>query len=107
MAFIAMLIAFGPLLDTTAHAAGQAIEAGNTSPVLKFIAAFDVLDDALDRPSGCEPNKHEQIAIQLALPEPDLSGLTVCLVTPVEHPQTGFESIVSRTPPPLDRPPRA
>src|SRR6185436_18189991 len=102
-----MMIAFGPLLDTTAHAAGLAIEAGNKSPILKFMAAFDVLDDVLDHPSGCEPNKKVQIVIQLAMPEPDLSGLSVTLVEPVEHQPKAFESISSCSPPPLERPPRA
>jgi len=107
MALLAMLIAFWPVLDTTALAAGLAIEAGSKSPILKFIAAFDVLDDALDHPSGCEPNKKAQTVIQLAMPEPDLSGLTLTLVEPVEHQAKAFESISSCSPPPLDRPPRA
>lgn len=107
MALIAMLLAFGPPLDTAAHVASQAVEAGDSSPILKFVAAFDVLDDALDHLPGDGPGKPAQIVITMAMPTPVLASFAIVHEEPVEHGLTTPELFASQTLPPLDRPPRA
>ena len=107
LALVVMILAFGPPLDTAAHAATKAIEAGDSSPFLKLVSAFDVLDDAFDHIPGDRPSEHPQAVIQLALPQPLLMSVTIPHVTPVElHPATAIPW-ASRMPSPLDRPPRA
>ena len=107
LALVVLILAFGPPLDTAAHVATKAIEAGDASPFLKFVSAFDVLDDALDHIPGDRPSEHPQAVVQLALPQPLLVSVTIPQVTPVErHPATTIPW-ASRMPSPLDRPPRA
>ena len=101
------LIAFERPLDAAAYAAAQEVEAGNSSPLLKFIAAFDVIDDAFDYQTGSVPYERGQIVIQLALPEPDPTNAATIVAARVEHPQHFTDALISRAPLPLDRPPRA
>jgi hypothetical protein len=102
-----MMLAFGPPLDSAAHAAANAVEAGSASPILKVLSAFDVLDDALDHIPGDRAHEHAQVVVQLALPEPVLVSVAIPRVTPVELRPAVSISWSSRMPPPLDRPPRA
>lgn len=107
LAVVAMMLAFGPPLDSAAHAATKAIEAGSTSPILKVLSAFDVLDDILDHIPGDRTGEHAQVVVHLALPEPALVSIAISIVTPVELLPVASIPWSSRTPPPLDRPPRA
>jgi hypothetical protein len=106
LALVAMMLAFGPPLDSAAHAAAKAVEAGSTSPVLKLLSAFDVLDDAFDHIRGDRTSEPAQVVVQLALPEPVLVSVIIPRVTPIELRPTGSIPWSSRMPPPLDRPPR-
>lgn len=107
IALLVALIAFGRPLDAAAHAAVMEVEAGNSSPFLKIIAAFDVIDDAFDHETGNAPDTKDQIVVQLALPEPGVSNDAKIVVTTVEHSQRFADALTSRSFPPLDRPPRA
>ena len=107
IALLVVLIAFERPLDAAAYAAAQEVEAGNSSPVLKFIAAFDVIDDAFDHQTGSVPHERSQIVVQLALPEPALTNVAKVAAALVEHPQHFADALFSRASLPLDRPPRA
>lgn len=104
---LVVLIAFERPLDAAAHAAAQEVEAGNSSPLLKFIAAFDVIDDSFDHQTGNVPHERGQIVVQLALPELALTNIAIVVGALVEHPQHFADALISRTSSPLDRPPRA
>lgn len=104
---LVVLIALERPLDAAAHAAAQEVEAGNPSPLLKFIAALDVIDDAFDHQTGNVPHDRGQIVVQLALPEPALTSAAIVAAALVEHPQHFADALISRAPLPLDRPPRA
>ena len=107
IAFLALSVALGLPLDAAAHAASQEVAAGNTSALVKVVAAFDVIDDAFDHQSGDGFSRQDQIVVQFAMPEPELCSIQATLVTRVEHATFRSDRIFSRTPPPLDRPPRA
>lgn len=107
MALLAMLLAFGPPMDAAAHVAAQAVAAGDNSPVMTFVAAFDVLDDVLDHLPGDNPNKPAQIVITMAIPAPVLASLVVIHQAPIEHQLAMTEAVRTLALSPLDRPPRA
>lgn len=104
---LVVLIAFERPLDAAAYAAAQEVEAGNSSPLLKFIAAFDVIDDAFDHQTGNVPHERGQIVVQLALPEPALTDVAKVAAALVEHPQHFADALFSYVSLPLDRPPRS
>lgn len=104
---LVVLIACERPLDAAAYAAAQEVEAGNSSPFLEFIAAFDVIDDAFDHQARDVPHERSQIVVQLALPEPALTSVAIVAAALVEHPQHFADAFISRPLPPLDRPPRA
>lgn len=104
---VAMILAFGPPLDTAAHAASKAVEAGDTSIFLKVLSAFDVLDDPFDHLPGGLTSDKAQVVVQLALPE--LNEVPIgSVIAPSADPWPAPPSVwSSRLPPPLERPPRA
>lgn len=107
IAFLVVLIALGRPLDAAAHVATLEVEAGSTSQLLTFIAAFDVIDDAFDHESGENPNETTQLVIQMAMPERDAIGLATAIERAVEHAQRLPDAVISNSLLPLERPPRA
>ncbi len=105
IAYLAVMLAFGRPLDDLAHVAGLEIEAGNSSPIVAFIAAFDVIDDPMDHKDG--NLEQTQLVIQLAMPERNSIGFATIVEGPVEHSKRLRDVVTSRWPPPLERPPRA
>lgn len=107
IAFLVVLIAFGRPLDTAAHAAKLEIEAGKSTPLLQFIAAFDVIDDPADHENSADPYEKTQIVVQMAMPQTDAISFSIPVELTVRHSQRIFDAVTSRSSGPPERPPRA
>lgn len=106
IALLMTLIAFGRPLDDAAHAAALEIEAGNTSPLLYFLAAFDVIDDPADHQPGEAASEKAQLVMQLAAPQSDMVSFAGATGKANSHPAYFLEAVTTRPPIPLERPPR-
>ena len=106
-ALAALIISIGPSLDALGGAAQTAVEAGETSMVVRLVAAFDVVDDVLDHvpgKSGGEPQQQQHVVaptgIEIAPAATPLAPADFSWSPP------DIRTLASRPPERLDRPPR-
>jgi|GEM_PF-2947234 len=72
-AVAALILSLGCSVDAVAGAAKASVEAGHGGVIVKAIAAFDVIDDALDHLPGKAGGEPQQQLVLPLPPAPDIA----------------------------------
>ena len=106
-ALATLILSVGPSLDALGGAARAAVQAGETSTVVRLVAAFDVIDDVLDHLPGKDGGEAQQqqhvvppVGIEIAPAATPLKAADFSWSLPA------IALLASRPYEPLDRPPR-